>query len=128
ILPNLIPTLIASPISMFNARALASLAEVAGSSLNRRLPTIINAVMDNIITCKDEELKSELETALQKILLSVDEYDGMNSAMNVVLALAKHDDHRKRAEICKLMVNFFAETELDYSRYTPDFIRVFLML
>src|SRR5690606_5369031 len=63
-----------------------------------------------------------------KILLSVDEYDGMNSAMNVVLALAKHDDHRKRSEICKLMVNFFAKTELDYSRYTPDFIRVFLML
>jgi HEAT repeat. len=38
ILPNLIPTLVTPPVSAFNARALASLAEVAGSAMTRDCP------------------------------------------------------------------------------------------
>ena len=40
ILPNLLPTLLTPPISPFNARALASLSEVAGGAMTRRLPTM----------------------------------------------------------------------------------------
>ena len=76
ILPNLIPTLLTPPVTTFNARALASLAKVAGSSLNRRLPSILNALMDGIISCKDKELLSELESSFDAVLQSVDEYDG----------------------------------------------------
>lgn len=128
ILPNLIPTLLQSPISGFNARALASLAGVAGSSLNRRLPAIINALMDNIVVCKDEELLDELNTSLDQVLVSVDEYDGLNTSMNVMLALLKHDDHKKRAAACQHMANYFAEAEVDYSRYTQNLIRSLLEL
>ncbi|RPA79656.1 ARM repeat-containing protein [Ascobolus immersus RN42] len=128
ILPNLIPTLLQSPITGFNARALASLAGVAGSSLNRRLPAIINALMDNIVACKDEELAEELNTSFDQVLLSVDEYDGLNTSMNVMLALLKHDDHKKRAVACRHMANYFAEAEVDYSRYTQNFIRSLLEL
>ncbi|KAK2778996.1 translational activator of GCN4 [Emmonsiellopsis sp. PD_33] len=127
ILPNLIPTLITSPISAFNARALASLAEVASSSMTRRLPTILNSLMDNIIATKDDELKEELGSAFDTILVSVDEFDGLNSAMSVMLALTKHDDHRKRANAASHLATFFANADLDISRYHPDLIRVLLM-
>lgn len=76
ILPNLVPTLLAPPITGFNARALASLAKVAGSSLNRRLHSILNSLMDSIIGSKDQELLSELNASFDTILQSVDEYDG----------------------------------------------------
>ncbi|PPJ53845.1 hypothetical protein CBER1_03251 [Cercospora berteroae] len=127
ILPNLLPTLIASPISAFNARALASLAEVASSAMTRKLPNILNALMDNIITCKDEALKAELDTSFNTIILSVDEYDGLNTMMSVMLGMAKHDDHRRRASADLHFAAFFEKADIDFSRYYPDVIRAMLI-
>ncbi|KAK5233127.1 translational activator of GCN4, partial [Cryomyces antarcticus] len=61
--------------------------------MNRRLPNILNTLLDNIVACKDSDLREELNTAFDTVLLSVDEYDGLNTAMSVMLALIKHDDH-----------------------------------
>lgn len=127
ILPNLIPTLLVAPITPFNAKAIASLAEVAGPAMTRRLPAILNTLMDSIVACKDDELTVELETSFDTILDSVDEYDGLNTAMSVMLALLKHDDHRKRAAASFRLGQFFATTDLDYSRYHQDLIRVLLL-
>ncbi|KAJ5151043.1 eIF-2-alpha kinase activator GCN1 [Penicillium canariense] len=127
ILPNLIPTLLTPPISAFNARALASLAEVAGSSMTRRLPNIINALMDGIIETSDEELRLELEAALDTVLISVDEYDGLNAAMNVMMTLVKHDDHRRRSKAALHLNKFFSDADVDFSRYHQDLIRILLI-
>ena len=127
ILPNLVPTLLISPISSFNAKAIASLSQVAGPAMTRRLPAILNALMDNIIVCKDETLQNELEDSFDAILLSVDEFDGLNTAMSVMLALVKNDDHRKRAAADVRLSNFVANAKVDYSRYHQDLIRVLLI-
>ncbi|PSN61367.1 translational activator [Corynespora cassiicola Philippines] len=127
ILPNLLPTLLTSPMSGFNARALASLAEVAGSAMARRLPNILNTIMDNILSCKHEDLCSELDTAFNTVLLSVDEFDGLNTAMSVMLSMAKHDDERRRAKADLHLAEFFAKSEVDFSRYYPDLIRALLI-
>ncbi|KAF1981185.1 translational activator [Aulographum hederae CBS 113979] len=127
ILPNLLPTLIASPISAFNARAIASLAEVASTAMTRRLPNILNALMDNIVSCKDEELVSELNQSFETVLLSVDEYDGLSTSMAVMLSLVKHDDHKKRRVADVHLAKFFAAAEIDISRYYPDLIRALLI-
>ncbi|KGQ00757.1 hypothetical protein PAAG_12568 [Paracoccidioides lutzii Pb01] len=127
ILPNLIPTLLTSPISGFNAKALASLAQVASSSMTRRLPTILNAFMDTIVTCEDGEPREEIGDAFDTILESVDEFDGLNASMSVMLALMKHEDHRKRENAAIRLGRFFSRTDLDISRYHPDLIRVLLI-
>ncbi|KAI4129805.1 MAG: hypothetical protein LQ338_002056 [Usnochroma carphineum] len=127
ILPNLIPTLLVSPITSFNAKAIASLAEVAGPAMTRRLPVVLNTLMDNIVACKEEALTADLEAAFDSILKSVDEFDGLNTAMSVMLALVKNDDHRKRAAANMRLGQFFAKTDLDYSRYHQDLIRVLLL-
>jgi hypothetical protein len=127
ILPNLIPTLIISPITAFNAKALASLAEVAGGAMSRRLPHIFNALTDNIIACKDAELQNDLEASFDAILCSLDEYDGLNTAMSVLLSLMKNDDHKKRANTAQRFGCFFTKAEIDFSRYNQDLIRVLLL-
>jgi hypothetical protein len=127
ILPNLIPTLLTNPITAFNARALASLARVGSSTMTRRLPTILNTLADNIIACKDDDLRSELNTSFDAILSSIDEFDGLNTTMSVMLAMIKHDDHRKRAVAATHLGAFFNATEVDYSRYNQDLIRVLLI-
>lgn len=127
ILPNLIPTLLTPPISAFNARALASLAEVASGAMTRRLSTILNSLMDGIISTTDEDLRSELNNAFDTVLVSVDEYDGLNVAMNVMITLLKHDDHHRRAQAALHLAKFFTDADIDFSRYHPDLIRVLLI-
>ncbi|KAI9736804.1 MAG: translational activator of GCN4 [Claussenomyces sp. TS43310] len=128
ILPNLIPTLTASPISSFNARALASLSTVAGAAMTRRLPSILNSLMDSIINCKDDDLRTDLENSFDTVILSIDEFDGLNTAMNVLLALIKHEDHKRRAATGYHLAKFFSVADIDYSRYNQDIIRALLML
>lgn len=127
ILPNLIPTLITSPISAFNARAIASLAEVASSAMTRRLPAVLNALMDNIISTSDDELRLELSNAFDTVLVSVDEFDGLNVVMNVMLSLMKHDDHLRRANAALHLAKFFSDASIDFSRYYQDLIRALLI-
>ncbi|KAL2132761.1 hypothetical protein VTI74DRAFT_3416 [Chaetomium olivicolor] len=127
ILPNLIPTLITPPISAFNAKALASLSKVAGAAMNRRLPNIINSLMDNIVNCTEEELREDLDSSFDTVILSIDEYDGLNVVMNVLLQLIKHEDHRKRAATAQHLAKFFASADVDYSRYNQDIIRALLI-
>ena len=127
ILPTLLPTLLASPISTFNARALASLASVAGSSMTRRLSNILNSLLDNIVSCKDEDRREALDTAFDAVILSMDEFDGLNSLMSVMLGLSKNDDHRKRRSTNMHFATFFSKAEIDYSRYHSDLVRTLLI-
>ena len=127
ILPNLIPTLLTSPISSFNAKAIASLSQVAGQAMTKRLPVILNALMDNIVSCKEDDLRADLNHAFDAVLLSVDEFDGLNTAMSVMLTLVKHDDHRKRASADLHLAKFFSDGDIDFSRYNQDLIRVLLI-
>ncbi|KAI5462734.1 armadillo-type protein [Mariannaea sp. PMI_226] len=126
ILPNLIPTLTTPPISAFDAKALASLSKVAGSAMNRRLPGIINSLMDNEINCEEDALRDELEASFDTVIQSIDEYDGLNTVMNVLLQLLKHEDHRRRAATARHLGNFFTAASIDYSRYNQDIIRSLL--
>ncbi|KAI9167300.1 eIF-2-alpha kinase activator GCN1 [Paramyrothecium foliicola] len=126
ILPNLIPTLTTPPISAFDAKALASLSKVAGAAMNRRLPNIINSLLENEITCKDEDLRVELEASFDTVIQSIDDYDGLNTIMNVLLGLLKNDDHKKRAATARHLGSFFVAAAVDYSRYNQDIIRSLL--
>lgn len=126
ILPNLIPTLTTPPISAFDAKALASLSKVAGSGMNRRLPSIISSLVDTEISCGDDELRVDLEQSLDVILHYLDEYDGLNTAMNVLLGLLRHEDHRRRAAAARHLGSFFSATSVDYSRFNQDIVRSLL--
>lgn len=127
ILPNLIPSLIAYPISSFNSKALASLSTVAGPAMTRRLPVIMNSLMDNIVECKDVELQADLNSSFDTVMMSIDPFDGLNASMSVLLAMSRHDDHRRRAAADTHLATFFATTSVDYSRYHQDLIRALLI-
>ncbi|OAA38017.1 Armadillo-like helical [Beauveria brongniartii RCEF 3172] len=126
ILPNLIPTLTSPPISAFDAKALASLSRVAGASMNRRLPNIITSLLETEINCTEEELHRDLEKSFDTVVQSIDEYDGLNTVMNVLLGLLKHDDHHWRAATARHMTSFFAAASVEYSRYNQDIVRSLL--
>lgn len=129
IFPILIPTLLAPPIDAFKAKALSSLASVAGSALYKRLPLIINTLIIAVIDSKSqsEEAQEEIKLAFDKILLAIDAEEGVHPLLHQILALVKNDDAVKRATMYQRLGNFFTHTTLDYSVYLQDMVSQFIL-
>ena len=83
--PVLIPTLIATPMTVFNARALASLVTVAGNALSKRLTVILSALIKVLEEEKDEELLAASDEALRALLGSIEDPEGLNTLMLLLL-------------------------------------------
>ena len=76
--PVLIPTLTAQPITAFNAKAIGALVKVAGAALNRRLDTILGALIQSLENEKSPEVQTELHSAIESLLSSVTDEDGVH--------------------------------------------------
>ena len=85
VFPVLIPTLTAIPMTVFNARALASLVAVAGNALSRRLSVILNPLVKVVESDIDEELRSAVNDALNALLSSISDPEGLNTIMLLLL-------------------------------------------
>jgi len=81
----LIPTLLSEPITVFNARALGSLVTVAGNALSKRLNVIMNSLVKVLEDGTDDELKSAVEDALHTLIASVNDAEGLNTLMMILL-------------------------------------------
>lgn len=79
VFPVLVPTLIAQPITAFNARALGALVKVAGTALNKRLDTVLGALVKAIETEKSSDVRDDLQFSIESLLSSVTDSDGIYS-------------------------------------------------
>ena len=73
-------------MTVFNARALASLVTVAGNALSRRLTVILNSLVkveseDEI----DDEPRSAVDEAISALFSSIDDPEGLNTVMMLLL-------------------------------------------
>ncbi|KAI0262196.1 ARM repeat-containing protein [Gloeopeniophorella convolvens] len=126
VFPVLIPTLTAIPMTVFNARALASLVTVAGSALSKRLTILLTAlvkVTESMNDSTDEELREAVEEATQALLTSISDAEGLNTLMLLLLGWVKHEDPRRRVSGSNLFKAFCEVSELDASLYRVDWVR-----
>ncbi|EKM53603.1 uncharacterized protein PHACADRAFT_125439 [Phanerochaete carnosa HHB-10118-sp] len=130
VFPVLIPTLTATPMTVFNARALASLVSVAGSALSKRLTVILSAFVRVLEgpEGKDEELHEAVDEALHALLGSISDSEGLNTLMLLLLGWAKHESVERRVSACNIFTVFCEVTELDTSLYHIDWIRQLVSL
>ncbi|GJE94641.1 ARM repeat-containing protein [Phanerochaete sordida] len=130
VFPVLIPTLTGTPMSVFNARALASLVSVAGSALSKRLTVILNAIVRVLEgpEGEDEELREAVDEALSALLGSISDSEGLNTLMLVLLGWAKHENVDRRVSACNIFATFCEVTELDTELYHIDWIRQLISL
>ncbi|CUS22983.1 LAQU0S07e04654g1_1 [Lachancea quebecensis] len=123
IFPVLIPTLLQPPMDAFRARALGSLAQVAGSALYKRLSLIINALVNTLQqNAVDDPTNLVLEDALDKVLCSVTDDEGMHPLLQQILSLMKDENKKKRVIVLQRLANFFKNTVLDMNIYIPEII------
>jgi hypothetical protein len=85
VFPVLIPTLTAIPMTVFNAHALASLVTVAGNALSKRLTVILGALVKVLEEEKDAELLAAVDEALRALLVSINDAEGLNTLMLLLL-------------------------------------------
>ncbi|KAF8553713.1 ARM repeat-containing protein [Imleria badia] len=128
VFPVLIPTLIATPMTVFNARAPASLVTVAGNALSKRLTVILTALVEVLEEEKDEELLGALDEALRALLASIEDPEGLNTLMLLLLGWTKNDAPTRRASACSLFSVFSEESDLDSSLYRVDWVRQLVSL
>ncbi|OCH93463.1 ARM repeat-containing protein [Obba rivulosa] len=131
VFPVLIPTLTTTPMTVFNARALASLVTVAGTALSKRLTIILGAlvkVVEDPATEENDELKSAVDEAIRALLASICDPEGLNTLMLLLLGWAKHDSVQRRVTACDLFATFCEISELDSSLYRIDWIRQLVTL
>jgi len=72
-------------MSVFNARALASLVTVAGNALSRRLTVILNALVKVSESNIDEELREAVDEAIHALFSSVSDAEGLNTVMMLLI-------------------------------------------
>ncbi|KAJ3008678.1 UNVERIFIED_CONTAM: translational activator of GCN4, partial [Siphonaria sp. JEL0065] len=117
VFPVLIPTLLTTPITAFNARALASLISVAGSALNRRLGTILPVLMDALE--QGDHAVPDIREAIKVLLLSVDE-DGLYVLMPILSeSLYEFTAARARAA-CECFATFCEGSKVDVSEFSIE--------
>jgi hypothetical protein len=75
-------------MTVFNARALASLVTVAGSALSKRLTVVLTAlvkIIESTDDSTDEELRNAVDEAVRALLSSVSDLEGLNTLMLLLL-------------------------------------------
>lgn len=72
-------------MTVFNARALASLVTVAGNALSKRLSVILSALVKVSEDDNEEELASAVDEAIRALFTSINDAEGLNTLMMVLI-------------------------------------------
>jgi hypothetical protein len=126
VFPVLVPSLIQQPMTPFNASALITLGTLAGSSLYRRLGTILEAMAESIEKEKDADIKESLLESLSTLLSCIWEYDGVYQLMNVLLGWTQSNDSASlRIRGCRFFTTFCTvkDEDADLGTYVIDWVR-----
>ncbi|KAI7873032.1 armadillo-type protein [Spinellus fusiger] len=128
VFPVLIPTLLTVPITAFNARALASLVTVAGPALNRRLTTILSALVESRIIEEDEEVIEQLKNTLKALMASIEDEEGLDTLITSLQDYARDGLPEKRAYACELVDEFYSDGSVDGTEYVSGWIDTLTLL
>ena len=72
-------------MTVFNARALASLVTVAGNALSRRLTVMLNSLVKVMEDEIDDELREAVDEAINALFSSINDPEGLNTLMMLLL-------------------------------------------
>ena len=72
-------------MTLFNAHALGSLVTMAGNALSRRLTVIVGALVQELETTADTELRDAIAETLETLLGSIVDAEGLNTLMLLLL-------------------------------------------
>lgn len=106
VLPFLVPKLLSPPVTPFNVQALASVAEVAGPSLNEHLEELIPALLEALIANK------EILESAKTVILSI-QSEGLVELFSQLIKELNNKQPEYRAQAAQLIGLFCEHTKLN---------------
>ncbi|KAG7021005.1 Protein ILITYHIA [Cucurbita argyrosperma subsp. argyrosperma] len=126
VLPHILPKLVHTPLSAFNAHALGALAEVAGPGLNVHLGTVLPALL-SAMGGDDEEVKKLAKEAAETVTLVIDE-DGTEFLISELLKGVSDSQAPIRRSSAYLLGYFFKNSKLYLVDEAPNLISTLIVL
>ncbi len=124
VLPFLVPRLLTPPITSFNVRALASIAEVAGSSLNQHLSSLVPAIVAALAA---DPSSDELRQGAETIALAVASDGARVLFAELTKLLQSTDSAGCRIEAAYLIGQYCAKTSVNIENEIPVVIEGLLL-
>ena len=94
VFPVLLPTLLTTPMTRFNANALASIVKVAGYALTRRLDVILETLLP-ALNQTDEAIDS-IKDAVESLMQSITGVEGVHQLMSYLGDAMKGNDQSRQ--------------------------------
>eukprot|EP01127_Copromyxa_protea_P019883 TRINITY_DN6540_c0_g3_i1.p1 TRINITY_DN6540_c0_g3~~TRINITY_DN6540_c0_g3_i1.p1 ORF type:complete len:2511 (-),score=671.28 TRINITY_DN6540_c0_g3_i1:99-7439(-) len=126
VLPFVVPSLITT-MSLFNARALASLAEVSGTGLYPHLKSIVNALLPTIYDSIDS-VNEDMLKASTRVIRAIDEESGVEILLSHLIDLAKNTKPLWRISSLTLLCKFVTEPVVEFSSSITELVSTCLDL
>jgi hypothetical protein len=123
VLPFLVPKLLTPPITPSNVRALASIAEVSGSSLNQHLSALIPALIVALSTDKESK---ELRQGAETIILAV-QADGVHTLFVELTKSLESPSPEEVIEGATLLGQYCASTKANIENEIPAVLKGLLL-
>ena len=130
VFPVMIPTLLTKPITSFNASALASLMPVAGSALNKRLSSLLPALLEGLE--QEDNAQDAIKEAIIALVVIVDADEGLRTLMDCLTERVKSNE--SKSDIVKMKATLFTlrkfveMSKSDFSMYVVDWFGHLLQL
>ena len=127
ILPRLIPTLLAVPITEAKYKALISVAEVSGASIYSHSTEILTTVIKQQKDKQDEVLGKLRQQVLESIVVATEE-DGINGLIYDILRFVKsNDDKVLRLGGIELIIILSEKSETEYSDHFTQLLQSLIL-
>jgi HEAT repeat protein len=126
VLPHILPKLVQSPLSAFNAHALGALAEVAGPGLDFHLGTILPALLA-AMGDDNTDAQNNSKKAAETVVLVIDD-EGVESLISELLKAVGDNQARVRRSSAYLIGYFFKNSKLYLVDEAPNMISNLIIL
>jgi len=120
LLASVLPRLVAPPLSVFHAHAVAALAEVAGPALPGHLPVMMPPLLE-ACAGDDEAVREAAMAAAQTVVLAVDEEDAYQ-AVGELLSGLEDRTPGCRAAAARLIGFYVSDSPVDLSSHTETLL------
>ena len=123
VFPVLIPTLLARPMTAFHAKALGALIKVSGSVISQRISSILTILMDELVSSKSEEVKSQVDGALRTLFENMTSTDALHELMMTLFEWVKETGGKKSVALRILCLFCSGNDQISISVYVGDWIK-----
>eukprot|EP00850_Spirogloea_muscicola_P020733 SM000225S07012 [mRNA] locus=s225:44176:68989:+ [translate_table: standard] len=127
VLPQILPRLVQQPFTLFNVRALGSLAEVAGPGLASHLAMLLPPLLAVVGDESQLELAAAAQAAAKVILSGVDE-SGLDILLGELMKGLADPSSTTRKGSAELLGFFLKSTRLDLDEELPSLLSTLIVM